>query len=248
MGAAWDRASAGYLAGYGFDDAVVNYGPWAPDEATLNLLGDVRGLAALDAGCGGGHNSVALARAGAGVTGLDGSGAQLHAARGRADAAGVTIRFVQGGIEEQTHAFVGTFDLILCNFVLHYVDEIAAALDNCSHWLRPGGRFVAAMDHPIRACFQDEVDDGLSIFPVRNYFDRAPVPLQLAGLTDPLPTRHRTVGEWTAQVVRSGLMLERLVEPQPPRAVLDEFWPEDGALSPLRMLPQVLIVMAGKPA
>ena len=36
-------------------------------------------------------------------------------------------------------------------------------------------------------------------------------------------------------------------EPQPPRDILDATWPEDGALAPLRYIPQVLILVAQKP-
>ena len=46
----------------------------------------------------------------------------------------------------------------------------------------------------------------------------------------------------------AGLRLLRLVEPPAPAAILDATWPADGALAPLRHVPQVLIVVAAKPA
>src|SRR5438876_7602360 len=62
-------------------EAEPNWGEWSIPERELGLLGDVAGKDALELGCGTAYFSSWLARAGARVTGLDVTPAQLETAR-----------------------------------------------------------------------------------------------------------------------------------------------------------------------
>ncbi len=77
MRAAWNRTSAGYQRLHQIPTDAAHYGPWAPDESELRLLGDVRGKRILEIGCGGGQCSIAFARQGAIAVGIDLSDEQL---------------------------------------------------------------------------------------------------------------------------------------------------------------------------
>ena len=61
---AWDQISALYQARQQRSPHEIHYGPWAPTEQKLQLLGDVRGQRVLELGCGGGQCTLAFAKTG----------------------------------------------------------------------------------------------------------------------------------------------------------------------------------------
>lgn len=106
----------------------------------LDRLGDVRGRALLDCGCGQGHTSVMLAKRGARVIAFDTSEQDLATARSLALANGV-------GIEHRSMPFEhldlpdASFDVAFGACVLHHVD-IPAACRELGRVLKPGARAV----------------------------------------------------------------------------------------------------------
>jgi SAM-dependent methyltransferase len=247
MRQAWD-AIAAYLQKEGlYEDACIHYGPWSPPERELQLLGDLGGVRVLEIGCGAGQCSVAFARAGAQVTALDLSDAQLAAAQQRADEAGVSIEFFQGSADELDAFDADRFDLIFANYVLPYVEDLPRAFAGFARVLAPGGRLIFSLDHPLRDCFFDEEEETMEIYPVRAYFDESPLHWRYEGPELPMHSQHRTVSGWLDLIRSAGLHLARLVEPLPPADLLDEMWPEDGPHAPLRNLPQAIIFVARRP-
>jgi SAM-dependent methyltransferase len=245
MRATWDRLSARYQEQQPDRVDSVDYGPWAPPERELRLLGDVRGRHVLDLGCGGGQSVVALARQGAVVTGLDLSDAQLAVARRRAAEAQVAVTLVQGSAETLAPLPDGAFDLIFSANVFPYVADLPRCLEACRRTIKPAGRLVFSLDHPLRTIFWDASEDEWSIFPIRNYFDRSPIAWRWQGDADlQLRSHHLPVAAWIDHLADAGFRLRRLLEPPPPPELLDALWPEDGALAPLRNLPQTIIFVA----
>jgi hypothetical protein len=111
--------------------------------------------------------------------------------------------------------------------------------------LRPGGQFVASVNHPMRWPFPDSPDpEDLRV--VSSYFDRRPyVETDDRGRTVYVE-HHRTVGDWVRAVVGSGLVLTDLIEPEwtPGRTQEWGQWsPERGAL-----VPGTLILVCSKRA
>ena len=78
---AWNANSKTYQSLHEIGTESAHYGPWAPLENELCLLGDVSGLHIFEAGCGGGQCSIAFAKQGAWVTGVDLSDSQIVFAR-----------------------------------------------------------------------------------------------------------------------------------------------------------------------
>ena len=110
-------------------------------ELMLRLVGDVAGQRVLDAGCGDGMLSFALAARGAHVTGLDADERMLAAGAIRARAAGAAVSFARGTIERLPFADA-SFDVVAAVTVLCFIRERGRALAEFRRVLAPGGRLV----------------------------------------------------------------------------------------------------------
>jgi malonyl-CoA O-methyltransferase len=109
-------------------------------------VGDVRGLAALDLGCGTGRHALWLAAAGATVTAVDFSEGMLAAAR-RKPGAGA-VRFLLHDLHEPLPFSEGTFDLAVSGLVLEHLRDLTGFFREARRVLRPGGRAVVSAMHP----------------------------------------------------------------------------------------------------
>ncbi len=246
--AAWNRASPDYLARYQRTDVPIHYGPWGPDEGQVQLLGPVQGKRILELGCGGGHISVALARQGAEVTGVDISDAQVAAARALAQEVGVPVRFFRAAMEALAGLPDADWDLILSVYALHYVAELGPCLSGCHRLLRPGGRLIFSLDHPFRNCFFDAEEQEMVSYPVRSYFQEEVLRWRFGTEQVPMQTYHRPLSAWLDAIQGAGFQLLRLVEPPPNPALVAQEWPEDSPLAPLALIPQTVIFVARRPA
>jgi SAM-dependent methyltransferase len=97
----------------------------------------------LDLACGGGRHSLAMARQGARVTGLDLGPAAIATARRRAQRAGLAVEFIQGDMRHLTYD--SDFDavtLLFGCFTEMPRQQAAEVLQRISSSLRPGGLFV----------------------------------------------------------------------------------------------------------
>lgn len=97
----------------------------------------------LDLACGGGRHSIAMAKRGASVTGVDIGPAAIARATQRAKQAGVAVEFVQDDL--RCLEYDATFDAVTCIFgcLTEMLQQDAAAVfQRVSKSLRPGGMFV----------------------------------------------------------------------------------------------------------
>lgn len=117
------------------DDDYLDHETWV--RPAFARLGDLRGKAALDYGCGHGMAAVVLARRGAVVTGFDLSPGYVAEARERARANGVAATFVAADAERLPFCDE-SFDAVWGNAILHHLD-LARAGAELRRVLRPGG-------------------------------------------------------------------------------------------------------------
>ncbi len=140
-----------------FDEAFVEiYRDFLTPERTEREVEGLREMVALPAGgavldlaCGWGRHSVALARAGFRVTGLDLSETLLARARRRAAASGVAVEWVRGDMREVP--WRGRFDAVLSLYssLGYFLSDAEGlrVLRGARDALVPGGAFVLETMH-----------------------------------------------------------------------------------------------------
>jgi SAM-dependent methyltransferase len=227
----WDADAADYLAEHGEFLGSADF-VWCPEglrESDAGLLGELAARRVLEVGCGSAPCARWLAAQGAQVVGLDLSAAMLAHAVRAADETGISVPLVQADAGRLPFA-EGSFDLACSAFgAVPFVADSAEVMKEVARVLRPGGRWVFAVTHPLRWIFPDDPGEaGLTV--AQSYFDRTPyVEVDRLG-TPTYVEHHRTMGDRVREIVTAGLVLEDLVEPEWP-ADLHQQW---GQWSPLR--------------
>ncbi|MGC5011175.1 class I SAM-dependent methyltransferase [Streptosporangium sp. DT93] len=229
----WDGAADEYQAEHGefLRDAGFVWCPEGLDEADARLLGEVEGRDVLEIGCGAGQCGRWLAGRGARVAAFDLSFRQLQHSR-RIDlgsGSGPALPVLQADAEVLPFADE-VFDVACSAFgALPFVADAGAVLAEVRRVLRPGGRLVFSVSHPVRWAFPDDPGPA-GLTSDRSYFDRSPY-VEIG--EDGRPSyveHHRTMGDWIALITASGLTVRGLTEPEWP-AGHDREW---GGWSPLR--------------
>ena len=109
-------------------------------------LGDVRGLAALDLGCGTGRHALWLAAHGAAVTAVDFSEGMLAEARRKPRAE--AIRFLVHDLTTPLPLPDGAFDVVVSGLLLEHLPDLGGFFREARRVLRAGGRAVFSAMHP----------------------------------------------------------------------------------------------------
>lgn len=256
----WDANAGEYLDEHGAflgDDDFV----WCPEglrEADAHLLGDVAGRRVLEVGSGAAQCSRWLAAHGALAVATDVSAGMLGAAaavdRARAADAGREAGPVAGRavavplVQADARALPfpdASFDVVFTAYgAIPFVPDARRVHAEAARVLRPGGRWVCSVTHPVRWAFPDDPGPrGLTA--ERSYFDRRPyVEADDRGRVL-YAEYHRTLGDHVADLVGAGLVLDALVEPEWPEGH-DRTW---GGWSPLRghLLPGTAILVSHRP-
>jgi len=257
----WDANAREYLDEHGDflgDDDFL----WCPEglrESDAGLLGDVAGRRVLEVGAGAAQCSRWLAARGALAVATDVSAGMLAAAaeldrRRAADPARdggpvagrpPAVPLVQADARALPFPDA-SFDVVFTAYgAIPFVPDAGRVHAEAARVLRPGGRWVCSVTHPVRWAFPDDPGPrGLTAD--RSYFDRRPYVESDERGRVLYAEYHRTLGDHVADLVGAGLVLDRLVEPA---------WPEDndrtwGGWSPLRgrHLPGTAILVAHRPA
>ena len=97
--------------------------------------------------------------------------------------------------------------------------------------LRPGGRWVFSVTHPMRWIFLDDPGEG-GLVAVHSYFDRRPyVETDASGETTYVE-QHRTLGDRVREIVGAGFVLRDIVEPEWPRRARADLGPVEPPARP----------------
>jgi SAM-dependent methyltransferase len=214
----WDAYAEEYHAEHGEFLGVADF-VWCPEglrEEDAGLLGDVAGRAVLEVGCGSAMCARWLTTHGARVIGLDLSTAMLRYATAAGELTGIKVPLVRANAERLPFA-TGSFDLSCSAFgAIPFLADVDAVFGEVARVLRPGGRWVFAVTHPIRWIFPDDPGpDGLRV--TSSYFDRTPYIEVDAEDRATYVEHHRTLGDWVGLLAGTGFVITDLLEPE---------WPE----------------------
>ena len=227
--------------------------------AFFDMLPDVAGLGGLDIGCGEGHNTRLLAKAGARMTAID--IAEVFIGHARAEEAkaplGIDYRLADG---TALPFATNSFDFATAFMSLMDMPEQDKGLSEAARVIRPGGFVQFSILHP---CFVPptrrtlrRMDGTTKAIEIADYFKRVDgdldvwkfggAPAEERHKVEPfrIPRYHRTLSDWVAMIVAAGLNIEAFGEPMASEDVARAV----PAVEDTRVAPIFLHVRARRPA
>ena len=152
----WDERVGIHAASAFYDVEGWLAGDRLPRAWETEVIGDVRGLDVVHLQCHFGLDTLALAQAGARVTGLDFSPAAIAKAIEVAERAGLAdrARFVEADVLDAARALAPEqFDLVYVSLgALCWLPRVADWAAQVAALLRPGGRLFLHDSHPLAQC------------------------------------------------------------------------------------------------
>lgn len=207
----------------------------------LELVGDLSGLDIIDLGCGTAAFGREALEAGArSYLGIEVSERMADLARHNLE--GLAGRVDHQAIEEWSAEAAGA-DLVTSRLALNYVEDLDGVFRQVRKALRPSGRLVVSVEHPvITSSFASLADGRRTSWLVDDYFRTGARPHQWLGRE--VVKYHHTLNDWLDLIENSGLRLERLRESHPAR---ENFQSEQEYERRLR-IPLFLFLVARKAA
>lgn len=210
--ASWDGFAPDFRERATISSDDVHYGLCIPGEHELALLPDVDGRRALDVGCGGGENCIAISKRGAEVVGLEPAHSFFEVAeRATADRQNIVVLNRPWG-DEQCHR-EEPFHLVMFIGSSEYF-----ALDNqffhrLNRHTRVGSFTILARIHPFwSALFLHECGE----VDVRNYYTQGRTDAIQYGHGQHVMQRyHYSLEYMVSGFAEAGWQLDRILEPRP---------------------------------
>jgi SAM-dependent methyltransferase len=151
--------------------AEARAGRWSivltPERAVPRAwFGALEGADVLALASAGGQQACVLAAAGAKVTLLDLSPAQLGQDRLVAERDGLTLRIEEGDMRDLLRFAERSFDLVFhpCSNV--FIPDVRPVWRECARVLRPGGRLLAGIVQPFAFLFDDDAMERGELLPI----------------------------------------------------------------------------------
>ena len=176
------------------------------------------------------------------VVGIDPVWAQLDTARLRdggpayARAAAAALPFGDG-----------SFDAVVACLVFEHIEDADAALAEVGRVLRPGGRFLFFLNHPLlQVPGSGWIDDHIL---EEQYWRIGPYLVEDSSLEEVskdvfVPFVHRPLSRYVNAMAAAGLVIRRMEEPPPPPGFLARAAEYEAAAT----IPRLLFLRAEKPA
>lgn len=221
----WDQQAAAY------DKLIGNHGdPLRAeflDPVLMQLLGDVRGLKVLDAGCGNGYLTAKLQSQKAEVVGVDSSAELLKLAKQRFPQS----QFIQSDLTQKLPFPDASFDLVVSQLVLMDLPQCDILIAESYRVLRTGARVVMSILHPLFTPPVGSFHRGVlgRLFPahasyhLKNYFQTGCYRKQIYRSPVTSLYYHRLFSTYINSFLVAGFRLAKLLEPRPSREFLKKY-------------------------
>jgi SAM-dependent methyltransferase len=209
---AWAPAYAGRVAG-AWSRAEPSWGIWGVAERELQLLpADMRGLDAIELGCGTAYVSAWMARRGARVVGVDNSAKQLETARSLQREHALEFPLIHANAETVPLPDA-SFDFAISEYGACLWCDPHAWVPEAARLLRPGGRLVFLVNSMLMALTTPEREGE----PATNTLLRPAFGLRrIEWPHDASVEFHLTHAEWIRVLRDAGFEIEALLEVKPP--------------------------------
>ena len=182
----------------------------------LKMVGKVRGQNVLDIGCGDGRYSELFARSGANVIATDLAAPQIEMAQKKH--AHQNIRYSVGDVSA-AGAEPGSMDLVVANMVvpsIGSVEKLDELFAQARNMLRPDGRFVVSVLHPlILSPNQDDSDRPVNFDPANYFNEGSPYRSEArtnAGNTMVFNESHFSLTKLSDLMQKNGFLIKSMVE------------------------------------
>lgn len=200
-------------------DGLAAAGEW---EQLRALLPDFNNATVLDLGCGYGWHAKYISEQGASkVVAIDGSSKMIE--RALEINADSRIDYHLSSIEGLSYQ-PESFDQIISSLVMHYIEDYKTVIENVYSWLKPGGTLTFSCEHPVFTSTENqdfEYDEHGQIkhFAVDNYSYERQLTTNFLGAE--VIKYHRTLETYLNTLLAAGFKLNKIVEPTPPKSMLD---------------------------
>jgi len=176
------------------------------------LLGNVAGQRILDVGCGDARYGRELLELGCSAyLGLEGSGNMVSAAQKSLE--GVNGEVVRAWMEDWKYPHEA-FDRVISRLALHYVEDLDRLLQNLYQTLKPDGRLIFSVEHPVITSTLQPSGIRTS-WVVDHYFTEGYREQQWMGGT--VYKYHRSIETYFLALQKAGFVVEQLRESKPVR-------------------------------
>lgn len=165
----WDQLADLHRDAPFYDLAAFKEGKERLRSIELAELGNVTGKSLLHLQCHFGLDTLAWARHGALVTGVDFSDRAIALARSLSRELDIPATFHRSDIYDLPAMLSGAFDIVFTSYgVLHWLPDLSRWAQIVAHFLKPGGIFYIVEDHPTFRIFRTKA--GAEFRAERPYF------------------------------------------------------------------------------
>jgi SAM-dependent methyltransferase len=175
----------------------------------------------LDVGCGEGQVArLALEHDATVAIGVDPTWAQVQVAQARGGGAA----YVRAGAAGLPFA-AASFDAAVACLVFEHITDVDAAIGEVARVLRPGGRFLFLLNHPLLQTPNSGWIDDQILDPPEQYWRIGPYLVEDESIEEVekgvfIPFIHRPLSRYLNSLADAGLVLRRMEEPAPPPGFL----------------------------
>lgn len=160
----WDQWTDEHTTSAFYDLSGFRAGKDRLRSIELAELGDVAGKSLLHLQCHFGMDTLAWARRGATVTGVDLSEKSIALARALSHELAIPAQFHCSDIYQLPDQLSGEFDIVFTSYgVLHWLADLRRWGEIIAHFLKPNGIFYIVEDHPFFRVFTTKATSELKV-------------------------------------------------------------------------------------